>query len=320
MTAKKAGTTKRAAATKHAGESATSIHSRAMLVNLSISTWTARKFDKRVTEKVNREHAAGKDAGRYNKNLLGGSADAHAAVVSAAGAARNLHYENTLPWTDEGWRLLPTANYTAYTDALRQARREFESALEQFLDEYPALQTEARQRLNGLYNAADYPSPSEIRRKFGFAVDFTPIPAVGDLRVDLAADQVADIQSSIAGRVERATQEAMEAAWQRLHESVSHLQSRLSDPDLEAPGASGAAKRASIRESLVRNVADVADVLKRLNVLDDPKLEEMRQRVAEIVAGLDAQVLRENKDARTDTAARAQSILDQMQGIFGGAK
>ena len=40
---------------------------KATLVAVDISQWTARKLDKRVTDKVNREHHASDDAGRYQQ-------------------------------------------------------------------------------------------------------------------------------------------------------------------------------------------------------------------------------------------------------------
>ena len=43
---------------------------RALLVQLSISQWTARKFDKKVTNDVANTHGVASSAGRYNKALL----------------------------------------------------------------------------------------------------------------------------------------------------------------------------------------------------------------------------------------------------------
>ena len=42
---------------------------KALLVQLSISQWTARKYDKRATEQVNNANNAAMTAGRYNKSL-----------------------------------------------------------------------------------------------------------------------------------------------------------------------------------------------------------------------------------------------------------
>ncbi len=43
---------------------------RALLVQLSISQWTARKYDKRVTQQALTMNYASSDAGRFNKSLL----------------------------------------------------------------------------------------------------------------------------------------------------------------------------------------------------------------------------------------------------------
>ena len=43
---------------------------KAMLVDLSIRAWNARKFDKKITKEVAQRHGTTEKAGRYNKNLL----------------------------------------------------------------------------------------------------------------------------------------------------------------------------------------------------------------------------------------------------------
>ena len=49
-----------------------SISSSAMLVQLNVSVWTARKQDKAATAKIAREAGASDKAGIYNKNILAG--------------------------------------------------------------------------------------------------------------------------------------------------------------------------------------------------------------------------------------------------------
>ena len=71
---------------------AADISARAMLVCLKISAWTARKFDKRVTKEVNEARGASEDAGRYNKMLLPGDAEAYRTLVKVCNAARGDHY------------------------------------------------------------------------------------------------------------------------------------------------------------------------------------------------------------------------------------
>ena len=40
------------------------IHTRALFVWLTIGTWSARKYDRKITEKVNADFHASADAGR----------------------------------------------------------------------------------------------------------------------------------------------------------------------------------------------------------------------------------------------------------------
>lgn len=282
----------------------TSIHARALLVWLRISTWSARRYDKTVSAAVNAQHNAASDAGRYNKLLLPGDATSYKALTAMAGAIRQQHYGNTLAWSDEGWRLLPTANYNVYTAWLRAQQRDFSDALTGFMYDYPALRSDAKRRLNGLYKDEDYPSTTDLRSRFALSVEYAPVPAHGDLRVDLGADQIAAIESAIGDRTDKAVQDAMRDAWSRLYEVVAKISERLSQPE------------AVFRDTLISNANEVCDVLLRLNVTDDPDLEIMRTRVRQELTRFTPEVLRDLPAKRQETADRAADILERMKGFM----
>ena len=281
------------------------IHSRAMLVSLHISTWTARKFDRKITKKVNAQHAASRDAGRYNKMLLPGDADAFKTLLKAANAARTDHYANTLAWGDDGWRLLPSANYMKYTEIMRAHASTFGTALAEFEADYPELKEAAKALLNGMYKEADYPRAREIRGKFKFSTEFSPLPASGDFRLDLPAGEISAIETRVADRIAAATEEAVRDAWTRLNECVSKMHERLSEPG------------AIFRNSLVENARELVDVLDRLNVTNDAGLDAMRRRVEHELTIHEPETLRDAPDVRAETAKRAASILKDMSDVYG---
>ena len=283
---------------------ATGIHARALLVWLRISTWSARRYDRDISAEVNQRHNASNDASRVNKLLLPGDAKAYKSMIAIAGAIRTQHYANTLAWSDEGWRLLPTANYATYTGWLRKQMIAFEHALDEFAADYPGLRAQAAILLNGMYKDSDYPAVSEIRSKFALAVDYQPVPAQGDVRVDLDAQQVSLIESAIADRLERATADAMRDAWSRLHDCVSKAAERLAQPD------------AIFRDTLITNIDQTCDVLARLNVTNDPNLESMRVRVKRELTRYTPDTLRDVPSHRQQTADRAADILETMKGFF----
>src|SRR6056297_1955637 len=94
-----------------------SISSSAMLVDLSISTWTARKLDKGVTDEVNTSKHASQQASRVNKNLLPGVKELDE-VVKHAAMIRNWVAARTLPWSDYGPRLITTDKFFEFKQGL----------------------------------------------------------------------------------------------------------------------------------------------------------------------------------------------------------
>lgn len=280
----------------------TNISSRAMLVGLHLSTWSARKFDKKATTQVNAAAGADADAGRYNKHLLAGS-QTHKAVTEAAQAARDLHYRETLPWTDEGSRLLPTQNYFAYTEQMRAARAKFDLAVSNFLDTYPYLRSQAQAKLGALYDEKDFPAVGDVAQKFAWEIVMAPVPMRGDWRLDLPADHVEAIERASASRVEQATRAAMVDAWTRLRDAVARIH--------KAAGENGI-----VRATLIEHAQTVCDTLKRLNVAQDDALEAMRARVETELTGIAVDDLRKDDLLRHDTERRAKEILDVMGAMY----
>src|SRR5262245_16321289 len=281
----------------------TAIHNRAILVWLTITTWAARKYDKHATATVHSEYKADSKSGRYTKQLI--DAPEYKALITLANTIRAWHYSNTLAWADEGWRLLPIANYDAFTSGLRTHHGTWDNAKGVLVPAYPSLVQNMRATLNGLWRESDYPKSSDIADRFSITVQYSPVPAEGDIRVDLASDQIAAIQATITDRVSVATATAMQDAWQRLYETVSHIRERLQDPT------------AIFRDSLHYNATAISDSLQRLNITNDPNLESMRQRVAAELTQHTPEMLRINRHARQDTADKAQAIMDAMSGFYG---
>ena len=281
------------------------LQDKAMLVKLSISQWTAKKLDKKVTAEVARNYGTDEDRGRYNKVLIAkGELDK---ITKAVSAARAFHYANTLPWGDDGSRILPSANYLAYAQAMAKLRNDFDLAVETFVANYPDLVDQARRELNGLFRVEDYPSYSRIKAKFSFQVGIDPIPSAADFRVQLQDADVERIRQDIQTRAEAAQQDAVQDLWNRLHDVVSRMAERLGTP------------YAIFRDSLVGNVSELCDLLPRLNLTGDPQLETMRREVADKLTKHDPQTLRDNQYARKDTAKAAEDILTAMAGYVKAA-
>ena len=112
-----------------------SIASSAMLVELSISQWTGRKKDKRASSDVTSRNYADNGVASVNKKLMG-KWEKLDALHKLTGSIRNAHYSMTMPWSDTGLRLLPTAQYFKYHQTMTDIENEFHRLVQLFLDAY----------------------------------------------------------------------------------------------------------------------------------------------------------------------------------------
>ena len=276
--------------------------SRAMLASLRISSWSGAKFDRKVTEETNTAHGAASDAGRYNKKLLPSGDNSFKKLTSHIAAVRVLHAAQTLAWSDDGWRLLPVANYQRYTDKLRDAKHVYDSLLADFLADYPQLRQDARVKLNGMYRDDDY--PDDVAAKYDFAIEYSPVPSGGDFRVELSQAEIDVIATRTESRVKTAFEDAHRDAVKRLYKCVASIHERLASPD------------AIFRDSLINNATELCDVLTRLNISGDANLETLRKQT-DALATVQPATLRNDTVTRIQTANAAQGILDSMMSVYG---
>jgi len=279
------------------------ITEKAMLVRFSCSQWTARKYDKKISEKVASDFHTKNDAGRYNKVLI--AQEAIKSIQSAASEARQFHYDQTLPWEDDGYRILPAANFMGYSSKMRNLKAKFNSEVDAFLSNYGSFVEDAKIRLNGMFRQADYPSIADLERKYSFDTSISPVPDSSDFRVSLQDSEVDKIKESISARMELAQQKAMQDIWSRLHKVVECMVERLSKKD------------AVFRDTLIGNAQELVDLLPKLNLTEDPELEKMRRNVEEKLCVYAPDELRENPEIRKAAAEDASGILEAMSAYMG---
>lgn len=278
----------------------------ALIVNLNLSVWTARKQDKRVAEEIDQQKSTKTRAGNYSKNLLAGSGKLEQ-VTKLANAVRTWHYTFTQPWGDNGDRVLPMTMFTDYRARLTEYETQFSDAVNSFLNEYDTLVAAAAFQLGDLFNRDDYPTREHITDKFGFRYAFTPMPLSGDFRVDISEQGLAELKSHYEGVMTDRAQTMMKDAWERLYDVLSRMSERLSD-DVDG---NGEAKRKIFRDSLVDNAVEVCKLLKHFNTTNDIKLETMRQQLEDAMRGVDAQSLRDSDLLREQTKQKVDALLDK---------
>ena len=277
---------------------------RALLVQLNISTWSANKLDKEISAETSAIKGAISNSVRTHKSLLP-MCDMLTDIKSKASLIRQRFYDNTLPWGVKGIQILPTANYLTFMTEFRKERSEYEHLVNRFVPEYPQLVLDAQRFLGTAYKPADYPEAHEIADKFKMDMQVMPVPN-NDFRVNIADEELERIHDEVSARVKQAAQGAMQDVWQRLYDKVKHFAEKMDDP------------KAIFRDSTVDHLVDLCELLPRLNVMDDPNLEAMRQEVEAKLAGYNPDVLRTSPDTRQSVADEANEIAAKMAAFMGG--
>lgn len=289
------------------GSSAPSVSSAAMLVDLSISVWTARKRDKAASEQVARANNAARGVASVNKRLLGDCAELDA-VQKFTENVRASHRAMTMPWSDLGLRLLPTAQFFKYQQQMTGLEAEFHRLVKQFLDAYSWEIAEAQVKLGDLFNPAEYPPVERVAEKFAFRMAFVPLPDAGDWRVDMETEAKEALKAEYEKYFNSQLQAAMGDLWERLRDTLSTLVRQLEPAE---PGK----KARGIYDSVVDRAKELVEMMATCNVTNDPTMTAMQQTLASALDGASADAFRADDAYKAATKQKLDAAIAALPGM-----
>ena len=278
----------------------------ALLVELSVSQWTARKLDKSTTEElVKDKNAQDKGAARVNKHLLAGRSELEV-INQYVTETRGFVYDNTLPWSDSGIRLLPSAKFMEFNTQLQEREDKFYGLVQEFVTVYPSLITAQAMALGDMFNRTDYPSADDIAHRFSFNVNYMPVPASGDFRVDVGNEAQKELQEKLSKLADQRVESAINGFKQRLLEHLKRMSDRLG-VDVIA----GEAKPRKFHETLLENAHELCELAESLNIINDQQIEQARKALKKAINGVDIKDLRKDMGARTEVKSQVDDILNK---------
>ncbi|MFM7008056.1 MAG: hypothetical protein ACKO0Z_01780 [Betaproteobacteria bacterium] len=274
----------------------------AMMVDLHISVYSGRKQDKATQGEVTAaKGSASKRAASVYKNLFAECKELDALTKFQA-RVRAEHYRLTLPWNDQGARLLPTAALLEYQQVMGRYRNEFDMLVDAFLDKYDTLVAAAAFQLGTLFDRKEYLSRVQVARRFRMESSFTPLPTSGDFRLDVESTVQRDLIEQYEARIEAKLAQANQDAWSRLHAALLRLSDRLV---VEEDGT-----KRRFHDTMVTGALELCDLLRSLNVTNDPALTKASRQVEELLSGVTPKELRDEDSTRVQTKQQVDAILD----------
>jgi hypothetical protein len=284
--------------TDHAAATAAdNVNNRAVLVSFSSSQCPVRKKDKTAARQTTAAAGADADVGSFYKALF--PAAYTRPIQQAYNAAYKTIQENTLPYAGSV-RCLPLANYDNFTAAIAGPRADFWAAVNTLMGVYGDLLAQAPARLGALYSPRDFYPVEVARSKYSLNIDLLPLPN---------ATPFADVYGLSDGDRARLEKQAADSARAALAGAVKDSFSRLFS--VVQDFAETMREDKIFRDSKVKNIVRLLDMLPRLNVTNDSELTA-RINEARALVRYAPQQLRDNDTARAIVADEADDILAKM--------
>lgn len=183
----------------------------------------------------------------------------------------------------------------AEVERVRPIRQKLVDLLASRVDE---LKTRDETALGSLFNAADYPTPEQVRVAFELQTRYLALDLPGNL-----ANVSRAVFERESVRVRQEIADAAEAVRQVQRLQMMELVQGLLDRLTPAEG-----KKRIIRSASLDNVTEFLDRYGKLNVADDTELVKIVDQAKQILSGVDCESLRSND-------AAAQTVKEGMAQV-----
>jgi len=300
----------------------------AMLGSMNVSVWEGRKKDKGIEQEIaDNKGARSKRATSVHKNLFVDCPPLEA-IKSLRGEARIWFNKCTLPWDDNGRRLLPTAIYFEVQQEMANYQSRFDKLVQAFVKVYAVEISKQAFERGAMFNRDEYPKVEDIPEKFCFAINLTPVPLSGDFRVDVGNDALKELNDRCEADTQMRIKGAMSDAWERVKGQVEWVLDRMTavlehDPNAveeikELDDEGNVTKveikkkrRPKLHESMLDQGLETCGLLRDLNVTNDPDLEEARRMLEKALVHVDMKSLKDSPEMQSSTKSAMQAIKDK---------
>ena len=285
---------------------APNLSSASMLVDFSASVYTARKKDVSASEELETIKKADPNVANVHKKLLGNCPEL-VAIQKFVGNTRNAHSSMTLPWSDMGMRLLPTSTFFKYKQYMTKAEQEFHTLVEKFFDIYEDAVVNAQTLLGDLYNPANYPPLDVLRHKFGWRLNFVPLPTSGDFRVEMEQEQAKSLAEEYDKHYSAMFGKAVDSMIGDLMKYLARLSDRLDYKSQE--------DKKVFHDTVTSNITDMLENLLVPLADKDKRLHTLTRQLMDTFEGISADALREDGALRQNTKQSVDDVISSIKSL-----
>lgn len=272
--------------------------------SLSISIWQASK--KVAKGMVEIGHDADENLFRVQKDLI--ERDHLKPIRQAAQKAGEVLHGKSLPFQVRGIYYVPNRLVLEAVEQIRGFERDFRNQVDEFCRNYPRYREEARARLNGHFQAHDY--PEDVREKFDWNLSMMAFSAPNQLQA-VSPEMYQEAMGRFHQDIEEFRQNSVALLRERFAGLVSHVVERLT------PEPNGTRK--IFKNTLVGNLRDFLKDFEGLNFTSDQELQAQVERVRGLMNGVEPALLRDSSAMAGRIAASMSEVQKQVTAMIENA-
>ena len=284
----------------------TSIASSAVLLDFSMSSWSATKNDKDADATVEAAAKTTGKVGKYIKDLMADNKKLKA-VKSHIAATRMWLLKNAIPWNFNGQVIVPMAMYMMIIAGIKERETAFWQLVEDFVAEYETGIAASAFSLGTLFKREDYPSKDAVRAKFAFRYMESPMPQAGHFVVDLERTMKDELIEHFNKVSEERVNAAVTSIWQRLYKTLRGMIAKLTDER----GDDGDLKKKRFHDTFLTNAEELVELLRACNLTKDQRLTDAANELDRVLMGIDLIDLKKLPEARAAARNKIEAVLNK---------
>ena len=278
---------------------------RAILFTVSIHGWTGQRKNRKASDEYATQINAAKDAvDLLTKIVPKRELDP---IRQAGQRAYRFFVQQTLPWSDGGWRILPSDKFFAFRTKLMEMIADHDDKVADLAKRWPGITSESalRQRLGKLYDPNIIPSAVSLSNRFYVSRDMMALPPMSkDFRIQMNQEGMDEFEEELKASWKKMTSTALNEVWSRLAELISKIADTMGQRDKK------------FHNSIIGNLKNFCDEIPSFNITDDKELEELRKDVMNKLACLDPEDLKEIPNKRKQASKDAKELLKTIDDYF----
>ena len=287
------------------------LKNKCLMVRLSRKKINRNKMDKDLGQELrDKKNVTDSAAVRVNKSIF--TAESSEKYMKVFNEGSKYFYRVTLPWDDQGWRLLSIDLFKEFTTKFKGFTRDYREAVLDWVENIGQHIEDSKAVLQGAWSQDDYKFISAnglfdrewLLDQFGFEVEFNTVTNGDDLRASLTETDREVIAEQINAQAMAKFAKAQEHIITSLHECIFSIHERLCVGDQV------------FRDTLLSNLEDLVDLIPKLNIANDPALNLLASEAKVKLLKWDPQTLRDDPMARKEVSDDAAKILNNMKGII----